>query len=249
MDPLIFSSHGDPIEAYVARPERIRRNGSPAVVLCHGFPDPGAGAVAAAISYPDLAERLAADVGVVAVAFAYRGCGQSGGNFSIGNWLQDVNRAVEVVGDLAEVTDTWLVGFGTGGALALCAAAADPTVAGVATLGAPSDFADWADDPQRLYEHAVSTGAITNKDFPADFDAWAAEISAVDATEAAPEVAPRPLLVVHGSLDTTVSPFDARILADAHGDAELRIIAGAEHRLRYDPRSISILLGWLTRVT
>lgn len=219
------------------------------MVLCHGFPDATAGASVAAASYPDLAERLAADVNVAAVAFAYRGCGASGGNFSVGNWLQDVTSAVAAVREAVEVSSLWLVGFGTGGALAICAAANDPTISGVASLGAPADFADWADDPHQLYKHAVSLGAITDKDFPSDFDAWAEEITAVDATAAAPEVAPRPLLVVHGSLDSTVPVFDARILADAHGEAELRVIAGAEHRLRYDPRPISILLGWLTRNT
>lgn len=249
MEPLTFRSQGDPIEAYFARPERTRRRGSPAVVICHGFPDAAAGAATAATSYPDLAERLAADVGVVAVAFAYRGCGKSEGNFSVANWLQDVANAGQAVREAIEVSNLWYVGFGTGGALAICAAAADPTIAGVAALGAPADFADWADDPHQLHRHAISIGAITDKDFPTDFDAWAAEISAVDATASAPDLAPRPLLVVHGSNDPIVPSFDARIIADAHGDAELRIIGGAEHRLRYDPRAISILLGWLARMT
>jgi putative redox protein len=41
--------------------------------------------------------------------------------------------------------------------------------------------------------------------------------------------------------------FDARVLADAHGSADLRIIDGASHQLRHDPRSVAILLGWLDR--
>lgn len=218
-------------------------------MLCHAFPDAAAGAAAAPTSYPELAERLAADVDVVAVAFAYRGCGQSSGNFSVKNWLEDIASTVHAVRDTVDVSTMWLAGFGVGGALAICAAAADPTISGVASLGAPADFADWAEDPKQLYAHAVALGAITDKNFPADFDAWTAELSDIDATTAAPEVAPRPLLLVHGSNDTLVPAFDARILADAHGDAELRIIAGAEHQLRYDPRPISILMGWLARVT
>jgi putative redox protein len=35
------------------------------------------------------------------------------------------------------------------------------------------------------------------------------------------------------------------VLADAHGHAELRIIDGAGHQLRYDPRAVAVLLGWL----
>ena len=63
----------------------------------------------------------------------------------------------------------------------------------------------------------------------------------------ASEVAPRPLLILHGSEDESVPSFDARVLADAHGDAELRIISGAAHDLRHDPRAVAILLGWLDR--
>ena len=33
----------------------------------------------------------------------------------------------------------------------------------------------------------------------------------------------------------------------ALGSAELRIISGAGHRLRHDPRALAILLGWLER--
>jgi uncharacterized protein len=44
-----------------------------------------------------------------------------------------------------------------------------------------------------------------------------------------------------------VPVFDARVLADAHGSAELRLINGAGHRLRHDPRAVAVLLGWLDR--
>ena len=69
------------------------------------------------------------------------------------------------------------------------------------------------------------------------------------AVACAPKVAPRPLLVVHGSDDDLVPVFDARVLVDAHGDAELRIMNGAGHRVRHDPRAIAVLLGWLDRVS
>jgi hypothetical protein len=41
---------------------------------------------------------------------------------------------------------------------------------------------------------------------------------------------------------------DARGIAEAVGEtAELRILAGAGHRLNSDPRAIALLLGWLER--
>ena len=39
----------------------------------------------------------------------------------------------------------------------------------------------------------------------------------------------------------------ARVVADAHGSAELRIIGGGGHELRHDPRAVAVLLGWLSR--
>lgn len=248
MEPT-FESDGFQVVAHTALPERIRSRGTPALVLCHGFPDAAVGAVGSARSYPDLADRLAEDLGWIVLAFAYRGCDQSEGDFSAGNWLADVHAALAHVRSAHDVSGVWLAGFGTGGSLAICAAASDPAVKGVAALSAPADFADWAADPNLLHSHAKDIGTISSDGFPADFDAWAAEFSQVSATDSAPEVAPRPLLVVHGADDGLVPVFDGRIIADAHGEAELRVIGGAGHGLRYDPRAFAILLGWLGRQT
>jgi putative redox protein len=53
--------------------------------------------------------------------------------------------------------------------------------------------------------------------------------------------------LMHGSDDEIVPTADSRVLAEAHGSAELQIISGAGHRLRHDPRAMAILLGWLDR--
>ncbi|GIS34160.1 MAG: hypothetical protein Ct9H90mP5_06090 [Acidimicrobiaceae bacterium] len=66
--------------------------------------------------------------------------------------------------------------------------------------------------------------------------------------EAAEGKGEKPLLLVHGSDDRVVPSFDARVLADAHGSADLRIIDGATHRLRFDPRTTAVLIGWLDRI-
>jgi len=66
-------------------------------------------------------------------------------------------------------------------------------------------------------------------------------------TDAARRFAPRPLLVMHGEDDESVPVADSRLLAETHGSAELRVIAGAGHRLRHDPRAIAVLMGWLDR--
>src|SRR5690606_30122701 len=174
-------------------------------------------------------------------------CGDSAGSFSLQGWLDDLLAAVDWLYTDDTVSGVWVAGFGTGGAVAVCAAARDPRIRGVATLGAPADFDDWASHPRRLLEYSKEVGLIRDPDFPPSFSAWARELRDLRAVAHAPAVAPRPMLVVHGSDDDLVPSFDARVLVDAHGQAELRMVAGAGHRLRHDPRAIAILLGWLDR--
>lgn len=239
-------SDGLHLAGHLARPPGRAGGSPPAVVLCHGYPDTGT-ASSAAETMPELADRLATEMGWAALAFAYRGCGTSGGQFSLGGWLDDIAAAVTHVDAAVHPLGIWLAGFSTGGALAVCAAAADPRVRGVAALGAPVDFDDWASHPRRLLQHGRDVGVISDPAFPPSVDAWARELRAIRAVACAASYAPRPLLVVHGSDDDVVPLFDARVLADAHGSAELRVINGAGHSLRHDPRTIAVLLGWLDR--
>jgi putative redox protein len=70
----------------------------------------------------------------------------------------------------------------------------------------------------------------------------------VDAADAVAQIAPRPLLVLHGTDDNVVPVDDARTLIEAAGpSAELRLVHAAGHELRHDPRAVAALLGWLDR--
>lgn len=241
-------SGGNLLAAHLARPPvRADVTRVPAVVLAHGYPSDLHTSPVESTALPELADRIASEMGWLALALAFRGCGESEGSFSLGGWLDDLSAAVDHLQATEGVAAVWLAGFGTGGALAVCAAAGRPSVRGVATLGAPADFDDWASHPKRLVEHARQLGVIRERGFPSDLDAWAKELRDLRAVACAPELAPRPLLVVHGSDDDVVPAFDARVLVDAHGAAELRIVTGAGHRLRHDPRAIAVLLGWLDR--
>lgn len=242
-----LSSGGLTLAFHLARPRAAAGTATPGVVIVHGFPvgqGPGYDPV---LTHGELADRVANEMGWHALAYAARGCGASDGDFSLGGWLADLEVAATAMADLPGVSGVWLVGFGTGGALAVTAAARLPWVRGVAAVAAPADFNDWADHPRRLIEHARQLGIIRRLDFPRVVDQWAAPLRQLAAADTAPGMAPRPLLVLHGSNDDLVPVFDARVLADAHGDAELRIIDGGGHQLRHDPRAVAVLLGWLDR--
>ena len=221
-------------------------SGSPAVLLCHGFPTRGREAPQSGQSFPELADRIANALDWVALSMNFRGCGISDGNFALKGWQDDIRAGVEHLHSLG-VSSVWLAGFGSGGSLAICEGARNPRVRGVAALGAQADFDDWARDPRRLLIHARSVQVIKDPAFPESFDAWANELKEVRPLEAADQLAPRRLLVIHGERDDLTPPQDGRNLAAAHGSAEFRLIGGAGHELRHDPRAIAVFLGWLSR--
>jgi len=243
-EPLV--SEGLTLESSVVRPAALDPS-FPGLVLCHGFPSGAVHSSAAARSFPELAERIATELGWVVLTFSFRGAGASEGDFSLQGWLTDLLAAIDHVAAQERVSGVWLAGFGTGGALAICAGAERADVQGVAALASPADFDDWANHPRRLLQHAREMELITSPGFPRSLDAWSKELRQIRPSKCVADLAPRSLLVVHGSEDEAVPQFDARILSDAHGSAELRLIAGAAHQLRYDPRAIAVLLGWLDR--
>src|SRR5918998_3955498 len=107
-------SGGLSLAAHLARPPGHPSGPVPAVVLCHGYPSTGT-AVTAPESMPELADRIATEMGWAALAFAYRGCGESEGQFSLGGWLEDIAQAVAFVASSVRPLGIWLAGFGTGG--------------------------------------------------------------------------------------------------------------------------------------
>ncbi len=240
-----FDSGSLRLSAHLAEPSTTIAH-APGLVLCHGFPVRGRESPASGKSFPELADRIAHEMDWIVLTINFRGCGQAQGDFSMRGWLDDVHAAVAHVSDLG-AEGVWLAGFGSGAALCICEAADNPTVAGVAALATPADFDDWARNPRRLLLHAREVGVVKDPAFPPSFDAWAHELRDISSVAAARRLAPRPLLLMHGENDDLVPSIDARILADAHGQAEMRIVAGAGHELRHDPRAVAVLLGWLAR--
>ena len=218
------------------------------LVLCHGFPAGPRGATSSGESYPELADRLAEETGWSVLTFNFRGTGDSEGDFSLGGWLADLRAAVSHLRQQDGVDGVWVAGFGTGGSIALCGAAEDPAIAGVAAFAAPADFHDWASDPRRFLDHARSVGVVRSAGYPADLEAWALELKEIRPLASIHRIPPRPVLIVHGVEDEVVALVDARALADAaDAEIELRVLNGGGHRLRHDPRAIAVLMGWLER--
>lgn len=235
---------GDPpLDAYLVRSDRFNRQ-APGVVLCHGFPSAQRPGIPNR-SYQLFAERIAAEQGWTVLAVSLRGCGDSEGSFSLKGWLTDVGRSVDRL--RAEgCRGVWLVGSTTGGSLSILAAAQDPYIQGVAVMAPRADFDDWAGEPRRFLQHCRTVGVVA-EDEPQSLNAWARELRDHRPIDAVERLGQRPLLILHGLNDRQVPADDARSLAARNPSAELRLIPGADHRIRHDPRAVAVLLGWLER--
>jgi len=220
----------------------------PGLILCHGFPIGPLDARQSAGTFPQLVDQIAHQLGYAAMTFTFRGCGDSAGDFSLQGWIDDLRTAIDVLYERTNPTALVLVGTNTGGSIAMCVAADDPRVAAAALLSPRADFDDWAAHPRRFLEHAREIGAIRTQGFPTSVDEWSRSFYRFRPVEAARRFAPRPMLVMHGTEDDSVPDVDARMMAQSHGSAELRMLSGAGHRLRHDPRAIAVLVGWLDRL-
>jgi len=216
------------------------------LIVCHGLPVEPHAAGRTGRTFPALADRLAHESGWQVVTCCLRGVGMAAGDYSLAGWIDDLRTVLRAIRGGSRLP-VWLAGFGIGGSLALCLAAEDVDICGVATLGSPASFAWSEGDPQRALAAARRIGVVRSVGFPTDPVVWSSAGTPGPAAAAA-LMPPRPMLVVHGADDEVVSVADARTLAEAGRPAsELRLLAGAGHRLRADPRAVALLLGWLER--
>ncbi|HAZ56566.1 MAG TPA: hypothetical protein DCY78_04980, partial [Acidimicrobiaceae bacterium] len=134
-----FSSGDLTLAAHLERPPG-GGTGLPGVVICHGFPSGPDGGANSVTTFPELAFRIATEMGWVAMVPYLRGMDGSEGDFSLDGWRDDVVAAVADLRSQPGVDMVWAVGFGSGASLAICAAAVDEEIMGVGALAAPAGW-------------------------------------------------------------------------------------------------------------
>jgi fermentation-respiration switch protein FrsA (DUF1100 family) len=222
----------------------------PAVILCHGVPtggppDPTDG------GYPLLASQISSH-GLAAFNFSFRGSGLSQGNFDISGWTRDLEGVIDHIWNLEEIDDSRLalLGFSAGAAVSIYVAGEDKRIAAVAACACPSDFSAIyaADQPQAVVEHFRKIGIIREASFPDSLEEWLNGFRRVNALHSVEEIAPRPLLLVHGKQDKVVPLMHSqKLYARAAQPKQLVVIESAEHRLRRHPEAVEIMVGWLKK--
>ena len=97
-----------------------------------------------------------------------------------------------------------------------------------------------------MVDYFCGIGVIRDTDFPPSAGEWLNGFNLVNPIQYVAGIAPRPLLLVHGSQDETVNMDHANRLYDRAGEPkQVVIIDGAGHRLRQEEGAISAVLDWL----
>lgn len=219
----------------------------PAVILCHGIPsgivDPADG------GYPLLAKTIS-DEGFAVFTFSFRGSGNSGGNFDIGGWARYLEAAIDYLWDLDQIGESQLslVGFSAGASVSIYVAAQDKRISAVVSCAAPADFSAVYGSGKALMSlnYFRKIGIIRDPGFPASFEEWLNNFRKVNAVHSVADIAPRPLLIIHGGKDNVVPLDHARKLFEkASEPKQLVILEGADHRLRRNPQAVKTIIHWL----
>lgn len=225
----------------------------PLVIVCHGFTgskEGGGGAVA-------MADQLAGR-GFATLLFDFTGCGESEGvweEITLSRQVDDLGAVVEWARSKG-YRQIILNGRSFGGATALAYAAADRQIAAVCTWAAVarplqlfSGFTGKKISPggpagEKIALHDGTGSICLQRRFFQDLQRH-------DLPDCAARIAPRPLLLIHGTADEVVPVADAQLLFDSAGEPKkLALVKDADHRFtNHRLQAWDLLFNWLQQDT
>lgn len=250
----IMNTRGNRLAALLYRPCRAYPSasaacrGGPLVIVCHGFTGSKEGGGRAA----EMAQRLGG-LGYACLLFDFSGCGESEGRWadiSLTGHMEDLRCVVQWSRE-AGFAPIILNGRSFGGTTVICYAARDREIAGVCTWAAVGrlellfkSFIHSSDvnGAEQVALNSENGTLYINRDFFYDLEKH-------DVLACAAQIAPRPLLVIHGTADESVPPVDADLIYRAAGEnAELEMISGADHRFsNHTGATWERFFGWLQK--
>ena len=199
--------------------------------------------------------RALTQAGVAVLRFDFTGLGDSEGDFADTNFTSNVEDLVAAGQWLIDNHEgpRILIGHSLGGAAVLCAATVIPTVAAVATIGAPFDPTHVAqlfgDSLERIEKEGKATVTIGGRSFNIkqqfidDLEANRIDAHIKDMR--------KPLLVLHSPQDRTVEIENARLIYEAaHHPKSFVTLDGADHLLTDKADSLyvgSLIAAWSKR--
>ena len=247
IEPFSLASDGITLRGMIYFPVQKPGMLYPAVIICHGIPGSGAPRPSNDPGYEGLAEDFSS-LGMAAVIFNFRGCGDSGGDFDMMGWTRDLRAILDKILNTPFIDPTriMLVGFSGGGAAAINVAADNPDVYGLAVVGTPSNFEFFQKDVDAVIKDFKERGIIRNPEFPSDQQKWMNSFVEIRPSRWIAYFKGKTLLIIHGADDELIPVKQAEELYGQapSGITRLEIIPGGRHRLRLDPRCLDSLKTW-----
>lgn len=215
------------------------------VVVCHGFTGSKEGGGKARA----MADALAAQTGFSFLLFDFAGNGQSEGQFedlTLTSQIQDLSAVIDWCQE-QDQAPVVTMGRSFGGSTVLAQAAQDSRVVAVCTWAAPVHLKD-------LFSEVILSQTDDGRVILADENGtvhlkkeFAQDLARHDLLQAAADISPRPLLIIHGENDDVVSVKEAEELYAAAGESKaLQIIPQADHQFSATAKQVWEIVGrWL----
>jgi dipeptidyl aminopeptidase/acylaminoacyl peptidase len=244
IEEAALKSDGITIRGRLYLPEEGKKEVFPTVCVCHGLPsgnspepgDPG---------YPGLAETICG-LGYAVFIFNFRGTGLSDGDLDMKGWMHDLTAAIDYLYERPETdkSNLTLLGFSAGAAVSVCVAAEDKRASKVIACSTPAEFT--FEDPVATLERFRSIGLFRDPDFPPSVEEWTNRLRQVRPEFYIHEIAPRPVILIHGEDDKVVLITHAyRLYQSAEDPKRIFTIPGAGHKLRRNENALEILFECL----
>ncbi|MEM2905156.1 MAG: alpha/beta fold hydrolase [Candidatus Bathyarchaeia archaeon] len=230
--PFFFRSSSYQLAAVLHTPT-VSEGKSPCIVMCHGYT--GNKAEAHRL-FVQAARRFAAD-GFAVLRFDFRGHGDSEGGFeetTFSGELEDFAHALDVVEDEPSVDASRIgvVGLSLGGAVALCGSASDKRLSAIVAWSTPATLMSFSQMALKLPLVVLRPG-VEAYEQPNGFyvgKAFVKDVLKHSPVDEVGRIAPRPVLLVHGTEDEKVPFENARRLYGAAGQPRRLIaIEGGDH--------------------
>ena len=242
-----IESKGLGLSALLRKVDREIISGNPLVIVCHGFTGSKEGGGRALEMGDALAER-----GFSTLLFDFAGCGESEGSWAdltLSGQVSDLGAAVRFSRE-AGFNRIILTGRSFGGSTVLAYAAVDSNIDSVCTWAAVARleplFNKFIGD--RLEGSAEETLTIAGEENPLELKRkFFIDLKKFNITACAAKIAPRSLLVIHGSADEAVNCSDAELIySSALEPKKLTIIEEANHRFSEHMDQVwTSFFGWL----
>jgi len=215
------------------------------LIICHGFTGSKEGDHKA-IQMAEFFGRFK----INSFLFDFSGNGQSEGQFSeitLTRHIKDLEGAVNWCQNNG-FDKIVTLGRSFGGTTALCHAAQDDRILGTCSWAAPFSVFDIFNTKAKLLSNNDQTISLAGEKGNVCLNrTFIDDLRQYNLFHLAPKIAPKPVLIVHGSADETVPPQEAKELFDAALEPKrLQYIDKANHTFSKQYREVwQVTLNWL----